>query len=69
MLVGQFDALLVILKLHKTTDVCELSVLGSIYSALCREMKWINLTIAILDCCVRMYGVSPYKGTQNYYEK
>ncbi len=59
--VAQFDALLVILEPHikkKTTNFCELSVQGSIYSALCCETKWINLTIAILDFGVRLYGGS-----------
>ncbi len=49
---AQFDALLVILERHvkkKTTNFRELSVQGSIYSALCCETKWMNLTIAILD--------------------
>ncbi len=59
--VAQFDALLAILEPHikkKTTNFCELSVQGSIYSALCCEMKWMNLTIAILDFGVRLYGGS-----------
>ncbi len=54
---AQFDALLVILESHikrKTTNFCELSVQGSIY----REMKWMNLTIAMLDLGVRLYGGS-----------
>ncbi len=54
--VSQFDALLVILEPHikkKTTNFCELSVQGSIYSALCCETKWMNLTITILDFGVR----------------
>ncbi len=58
---AQFDALLAILEPHikkKTTNFCELSVQGSIYSALCCEMKWMNLTIAILDFGVRFYGGS-----------
>ncbi len=61
MLVAQFDALVVILEPHilkKTTNFCELSVQGSIYSVLCCEMKWMNLTIAILDFGVRFYGGS-----------
>ncbi len=52
MSVAQFDTLLAILEPHikkKTTNFCELNVQGSIYSALCCETKWINLTIAILD--------------------
>ncbi len=56
----QFDALLAILEPHikrKTTSFCELSVQGSI-CALCCEMKWMNLTIAILDFGVRLYGGS-----------
>ncbi len=59
--VAQFDALLAILEPHikkKTTNFCELSVQGSIYSALCCETKWINLTIAILHFGVRFYGGS-----------
>ncbi len=59
--VAQFDALLAILEPHikkKTTDFCELSVQGSIYSVLCCEMKWMNLTIAILDFGVCLYGGS-----------
>ncbi len=58
---SQFDALLTILEPHikmKTTSFCELSVQGSIYSALCCEMKWMNLTIAILDFGDRLYGGS-----------
>ncbi len=61
MSVGQFDALLAILEPHikkKTTNFCELSVQGSIYSALCCETKWMNLTIGILDFGVRLYGGS-----------
>ncbi len=49
-LVAQFDALLAIIEPHikkKTTNFCELSVQGSIFSALCCETKWMNLTIAI----------------------
>ncbi len=46
------------IKKKKTTNFCELSVQGSIYSALCCEMKWMNLTIAILDFAVRLYGGS-----------
>ncbi len=52
MSVAQFNALLAILEPHikkKTTNFCELSVQGSIYSALCCETKWMNLTISILD--------------------
>ncbi len=48
MSVAQFDALLAILEPHikkKTTSFCELGVQGSLYSALCCEMKWMNLTI------------------------
>ncbi len=58
---AQFDDLLAILEPHikkKTTNFCELSVQGSIYSALCCETKWMNLTIAILDFGVRLYGGS-----------
>ncbi len=59
---SQFDALLVILEPHikkKTTNFCELSVQGSIYSALCCETKWMNLTIVVvLDFGVRLYGGS-----------
>ncbi len=50
MSVAQFDALLAILEPHikrKTTNFCELSV-----------MKWMNLTIAILDFDVRLYSGS-----------
>ncbi len=60
MSVAQFDALQVILEPHikrKTTNVCELRVQGSIFSALCCE-KLMNLTIAILDFGVRLYGDS-----------
>ncbi len=41
---AQFDALLEILEPHikKTTNFCELRVQGSIYSALCCEMKWMT---------------------------
>ncbi len=56
---AQFDALLAILEPHikkKTTNFCELSVQVSIYSALCCEMKWMNLTIAILDFGVHLNG-------------
>ncbi len=55
-----FDVLLAILEPHikKTTNFCELGVQGSIYNALCCEMKWMNLTIAILDFGVRLYGGS-----------
>ncbi len=58
---AQFDGFLVILGPHiikKTTHFCELSVQGSIYSALCCETKWMNLTIVILDFGVRLYGGS-----------
>ncbi len=58
---AQFDALLAILEPHikmKTTNFCELSVQGSIYSALCCETKWMNLIVAILDFGVRLYGGS-----------
>ncbi len=51
--------MLAIMETHikkKTTKFCELSVLGSIYSALCCEMKWMDLTITILDFAVRLYG-------------
>ncbi len=61
MSVAQFDALVVILEPHikkKTTNFCELSVQGSKYNDLCCEMKWMNLTIAILDFGVRLYGDS-----------
>ncbi len=51
MSVAQFDAFLAILD-----NFCELGVQGSIYSALCCETKWMNLTIAILDFGVRLYG-------------
>ncbi len=57
---AQFDALQVILEPHikrKTTNFCELRVQGSIFSALCCE-KLMNLTIAILDFGVRLYGDS-----------
>ncbi len=57
---AQFDALIVILEPHikkKTTNFCELSVQESI-CALCCETKWMNLTIAILDFGVRLYGGS-----------
>ncbi len=57
---SQFDALLVILESHikkKTIHFCELSVQGSIYSALCCK-KWMNLTIASLDFGIRLYGGS-----------
>ncbi len=57
---AQFDVLLEILELHIkwTTNFCELSVQGSIYSALCCKTKWMNLTIAILDVSVHLYGGS-----------
>ncbi len=58
---AQFNALLVILEPHikkKTTNFCELRVQGSIYSALGWKTKWMNLTIAILDFGVRLYGGS-----------
>ncbi len=58
---AQFDALLAILEPHinkKTINFCELSVQGSIYSALYCEMKSMNLTIAILDFGFRLYGGS-----------
>ncbi len=61
MSVAQFDALLAILGPHikkKTTNFCELGVQGSIYSALCCETKWMNLTIAILEFGVRLNGGS-----------
>ncbi len=66
---AQFDALLAILEPHikkKTTNFCELSVQGSIYSALCCETKWMNLTIAILDFGVRFYGGSSLSLTSSY---
>ncbi len=47
---AQFDALLAILEPHikrNTTNFCEL-----------RVMKWMNLTIAILDFGVRLYSGS-----------
>ncbi len=53
--------ILAILEPHikrKTTNFCELSVQGSIYSALSCEMKWMNLTIAILDFGITLYGGS-----------
>ncbi len=55
---AQFDALLEPHIKKKTTHFCELSVQGSIYSALCCEMKWMNLTITILDFGVCLYGGS-----------
>ncbi len=58
MSVAQFDGLLAILEPRikkKTTSFCELSVQGSIYIASCCEMKWMNLTIAILDFGIRLY--------------
>ncbi len=63
---AQFDALLAILEPHiktKTTNFCELSLQGSIYSDLCCETKWMNLTIAILDFGVRFYGGSELSNT------
>ncbi len=45
---AQFDALLAILEPYikrKTTNLCEFSVQGSIYSALCCEIKWMNLNL------------------------
>ncbi len=63
---AQFDALLAIIEPHikkKTTNYCELSEQESIYSALCCEMKWMNLTIAILDFGVRLYGGSELSKT------
>ncbi len=53
---AQFDALLAILTLHiikKTTSFCELSVQGSVYSALCCETKCINL-ITSLDFVIQL---------------
>ncbi len=38
-----------------TTNFCELSVQGSIYSASCCEM---NLSITVLDFGIRLYGGS-----------
>ncbi len=61
MSVAQFDALLAILEPHikkTTTNFCKLSLQGSIYSALCCETRWMNLTIAILDFGFRLYGGS-----------
>ncbi len=55
---AQFDALLEPHIKKKTTHFCELSVQGSIYSALCCEIKWMNMTIAILDFGVCLYGGS-----------
>ncbi len=49
--------MLAILEPHikkKTTNFCELSGI----CALCCEMKWMNLTIAILDFGIRFYGGS-----------
>ncbi len=57
---AQFDALPMILEPHikkKTTNFCELSVQGSM-CALCCEIKWMNLTSAILDFAVRLYVAS-----------
>ncbi len=54
---AQFDALLAILEPHiikKTTGFCELSVQGSVYSALCCEMEWMNLTITSLDFGIQL---------------
>ncbi len=50
MSVAQFDALLAILEPHikkKNTSFCELSVQGSIDSALCCETKWMNSKIGV----------------------
>ncbi len=60
MSVAQFDALLAELepRIKKNTDFCELCVQGSIYSALFCKMKWVNLTIAILDFGACLYGGS-----------
>ncbi len=60
MSVAQFDALLAELEpcIKKTTDFCELCVQGSICSALFCKMKWVNLTIAILDFGACLYGGS-----------
>ncbi len=60
MSVAQFDALLAELepRIKKTTDFSELCVQGSIYSALFCKMKWVNLTIAILDFGACLYGGS-----------
>ncbi len=55
----RFDALLAILEMHikrKTSNFCELGVQGPIYSALCCEVKWMNLTIVIQDFGVRLHG-------------
>ncbi len=55
----------VILKIHHAQKPCTLShiisvnsVCKDLYGALCYNMKWMNLTIAILDFGVRLYGGS-----------
>ncbi len=69
MSVAQFDALPAILEPHfkKTTNFCELSVQGSIYSALCCEMKWMNLTLTItwIWAFACMVALNCQKWTQN----
>ncbi len=55
---AQFDALLAILEPEikkKTTNFGD-PVRKDPYGALCCETKWMNLTIAILDFGVRLYG-------------
>ncbi len=53
---AQFDALLAILEPRikkKTTNFCELNVQGPLQ---CCETKWINMSNAILDFGIRLYG-------------
>ncbi len=59
MSVAQFDALLAILVSHikKATNFCELSLQGSLRCVVLRD-KWMNLTIAIVDFVVLLYGGS-----------
>ncbi len=61
MSVAQFDALLAILTIS-VNSVCK-----DIYGALCCETKWMNLTIAILDFGVRLYGSSELSKPDTYF--
>ncbi len=58
MSVAQLDALLAILEPHikKRPHITVNSVCKDFYSALCCETKRMNLTIAILDFGIRLYG-------------
>ncbi len=60
MSVAQIDALLAILEpyLKRRPQMSVNSVYKDLYSALCCETKWMNLTIANLDFGVCLYGGS-----------